>query len=649
MKRSLVFLLTLVFTCSVFFSVVATGAKPGDVKVTTITGEIVKINPGVPYNREMTAIKTAKATYILRGSTKDIEKYIGCKAQMKGSIVAGPQGITFFVVESYKITKITKATPSVKPTIAVTKLPTKSPIPTVIKTVTPSYTPGPNPSAPRNDILVGWLGILDPAKPRLLLKTEKGVAYELMGEIKGLEKLEGRKLEVTGSYVYTLVATEFPLFSVISYKVYEEPVPTVAPNTVIITEKDNGGYVYVKKGDVVKLSLESNKTTGYSWNIDEYFDKTILLQTGYEYIVAQKDATRDGAGGREVWTYSAVGAGSTVTYLSYIRPWESVPANKTFKVKVIVDGLPTPTPSYDVLKGFLSVTRIEPVDADTAASGYNFSLKTEKGPFTLQGNVKGLEQYNGAEIEVTGTISPLKINPPIFNVVSYVIITKPTVPPTPTPPYVVLKGLLGVTEIIPVDTDMIASGYKFSLKTESSPFTLQGNVKGLEKYDGAEIEVTGTISPLDIYPPIFNVVSYVIISTPTPPPTPTPSGKTHTILSDKALYVSDPTLGITTANARGNVTISWTDNTQNAFFKAKVFIPDMTREANYEFELIQTRMCDSDSIVGIFNITRNGRLVAERIAGELYGLNAPVGEYFKFYSEGYKWHLSAYVTSRIDF
>jgi hypothetical protein len=118
----------------------------------------------------------------------------------------------------------------------------------------------------------------------------------------------------------------------------------------------------------------------------------------------------------------------------------------------------------------------------------------------------------------------------------------------------------------------------------------------LEKYNGKEIEVTGTISPLKIYPPIFIVVSYVVIETPAV------SGKTHTIISDKALYLSDPTLDIVTANAQGNVTISWTDNTQNAFFKAKVTIPDMNSKYIYEFELVQATACDSYGIQGIFNV-----------------------------------------------
>jgi inhibitor of cysteine peptidase len=368
--------------------------------------------------------------------------------------------------------------------------------------------------------LVGWLGILDPVKSRFLLKTEKGVAYELMGEIKGLEKLEGKKLEVTGTYVYTLVATEYPLFYVISYKIIDETTPTTAPTAVVITEKDDGGYVYVKKGDVVKLSLESNKTTGYSWNIDEPFDKTVLLQTGYEYIIDQKDGKMVGAGGREVWTFNAVGEGTTVTYLSYSKPWESIPPAKSFKVKVIVEGLSTPTPSYDVLKGVLVVMNPTPGINESLINPYQFILRTEKGPFTLMGNIKGLEAYNGAEIEVTGKVADMTITPPYFDVISYVILTKPT----PTPSYTVLKGTLNVkkTDIISIDDSVLS--YQLTLITESGPFTLLGNTKGLETCNGAVIEVKGTISPLAIYPPYFNVISYAILTTPTAtPPTPTPS------------------------------------------------------------------------------------------------------------------------------
>ncbi|MDP4183476.1 MAG: protease inhibitor I42 family protein, partial [Bacillota bacterium] len=426
MKRFFVLFLMLAFFASSMFSVTASAAtatpvKPSPSKLITITGDITKLNPGMPYNKAMPAIITKDAKYILSGNIQNIEKYVGYSATMSGYIQVGPQGIQFFNVLSYKILK--KSTPT--PTIVTKPTPTKVDKPTSTLPTPVKQSPTPTPTAPvKNDptptsvavpvspsvtILKGYLDILDPLKARFILKTEKG-AYELIGNVKGLENEAGKQLEVGGNYVYTLVATEFPLFSVQWFKEVEQPTPTVSPAVTTITEKDNGGYVYVKLGSEVKLVLSSNPTTGYSWQYDQKPDPNILLQTNYEYLPSPMSSSLIvGAGGSEVWTFKTVNIGTTVMYLSYLRPWESVTPAQNFKVKVIVEPVATATPVPTVtpvptptalteLKGILVVSKVAPDPTVKMASPYTFTLKSDDGPYTLHGNVAGLEGYDGQTI-----------------------------------------------------------------------------------------------------------------------------------------------------------------------------------------------------------------------------------------------------------
>jgi len=103
-----------------------------------------------------------------------------------------------------------------------------------------------------------------------------------------------------------------------------------------ITAVDNGKQITLQSGDAMTLTLESNLTTGYSWQVLA-IDNRVLIQEGDpEY----KDATGSdgvvGAGGTQTFRFKAVGAGETSLELGYMRPWEAVPPIKTFSVQVIV-------------------------------------------------------------------------------------------------------------------------------------------------------------------------------------------------------------------------------------------------------------------------------------------------------------------------
>ncbi len=101
-----------------------------------------------------------------------------------------------------------------------------------------------------------------------------------------------------------------------------------------IDDTDNGSQVVLEVGQTLVLSLDSNPTTGYQWQIVE-LDEAILEQTDYDYEADQPALA--GSGGKEVWRFQARSSGSTTLSLGYRRSWEEgVEPIQTFSVEVVV-------------------------------------------------------------------------------------------------------------------------------------------------------------------------------------------------------------------------------------------------------------------------------------------------------------------------
>ena len=99
------------------------------------------------------------------------------------------------------------------------------------------------------------------------------------------------------------------------------------------SKKSAPDKVEVAVGREFSVTLASNATTGYHWELAAPLDEAIVKLVGSTY---QAPATGlIGAGGQEIWTFRAVGRGQTVIQLKYVRPWEK-------------DAPPAETASYQV-------------------------------------------------------------------------------------------------------------------------------------------------------------------------------------------------------------------------------------------------------------------------------------------------------------
>jgi len=112
-----------------------------------------------------------------------------------------------------------------------------------------------------------------------------------------------------------------------------------APKTYEMTRDDDGKTLKVKVGDVIRVKLKSNRTTGYSWALTGKTDAKVLKSGEVEYKVDEHPAGMVGVGGNDFCSFTALAPGRTDISLGYARPWEKdkEPA-QAFKLTVEVEG-----------------------------------------------------------------------------------------------------------------------------------------------------------------------------------------------------------------------------------------------------------------------------------------------------------------------
>ena len=128
-----------------------------------------------------------------------------------------------------------------------------------------------------------------------------------------------------------LVALALPLLVAPAAAVAKGPVRT-------LTEAANGRQVALARGETLRLRLEANATTGYSWEIAEL--PRILRRTGSGYEAPAQPRGRPpiaGAGGTQNFTFAARTAGRGTLRLVYRQPWDrQARPDRSFRLTVIV-------------------------------------------------------------------------------------------------------------------------------------------------------------------------------------------------------------------------------------------------------------------------------------------------------------------------
>ena len=103
-----------------------------------------------------------------------------------------------------------------------------------------------------------------------------------------------------------------------------------------LTEADNGKKIEVHTGDIIRITLESNITTGYSWENADKVDKDILVLDSNDYVSDPNPEEMDGVGGSTVIVYRALKPGKAKIELVYLQSWDPSEFDTKFSVTVEV-------------------------------------------------------------------------------------------------------------------------------------------------------------------------------------------------------------------------------------------------------------------------------------------------------------------------
>ena len=107
---------------------------------------------------------------------------------------------------------------------------------------------------------------------------------------------------------------------------------------IYIDEDDADSQMAFEQGQYLVVTLESNPTTGYRWEVVKNQD-SILEQVGeVEFKPSeQSDPPIAGAGGWEIFRFKPVSAGQMILEFVYRRSWEDIEPLKIFSVQIIVN------------------------------------------------------------------------------------------------------------------------------------------------------------------------------------------------------------------------------------------------------------------------------------------------------------------------
>ena len=107
---------------------------------------------------------------------------------------------------------------------------------------------------------------------------------------------------------------------------------------VDINASYNGQEVEIDADKLLVITLESNPTTGFRWELAGPIDENLLTLIESQYEPGtDAEIGLVGADGTEVWTFETLTAGETTITMEYSRPWDGgEKAVKTFEVTVTI-------------------------------------------------------------------------------------------------------------------------------------------------------------------------------------------------------------------------------------------------------------------------------------------------------------------------
>ena len=106
------------------------------------------------------------------------------------------------------------------------------------------------------------------------------------------------------------------------------------PTTIDLTLANDGATLQAKTGQTINITLDSNITTGYKWNLVSQPDAAVVKFVSSKYN--EPFAGGIGAGGTELWQFQTMGRGTALLKLAYFRPFDPSQVAREFSVTIVV-------------------------------------------------------------------------------------------------------------------------------------------------------------------------------------------------------------------------------------------------------------------------------------------------------------------------
>ena len=125
---------------------------------------------------------------------------------------------------------------------------------------------------------------------------------------------------------------------------YEEIIPSIRIGEAgrllqiaRLTENADGKELRIKSGSMYAMKLDSNPSTGYSWNLKQSSNIIgNIVKVGSSFVLPNVDDNRVGTPGVEISMYAARSKGTYDVVMEYKRPWETF-VQKKISFKLIVE------------------------------------------------------------------------------------------------------------------------------------------------------------------------------------------------------------------------------------------------------------------------------------------------------------------------
>jgi len=93
------------------------------------------------------------------------------------------------------------------------------------------------------------------------------------------------------------------------------------PMEVAVDGSYSGKTIDLGVGGVLLVTLDSNATTGFEWELTKNSNKGVLETVGNKYE-APKETGMVGAPGKEVWNFNGLTKGKSTITMEYSQPWD---------------------------------------------------------------------------------------------------------------------------------------------------------------------------------------------------------------------------------------------------------------------------------------------------------------------------------------